>query len=41
MEMLSLLVRHDTPSSPQTVRIFVKNTVHDSLQIRKVSTATL
>ena len=37
MEMLSLLVRYDTACSVQTVRVFVENTVHDSLQIRKVS----
>ena len=37
MEMLSLLVRYDTACSVQTVRVFVENTVHDSLQVRKVS----
>ena len=37
MEMLSLLVRYDSACSVQTVRVFVDNTVHDSLHVRKVS----
>ncbi len=36
LEMLCLLVRHDIRLPQNAVRVFAKNLVHDTIQIRKV-----
>lgn len=41
VELLTLLLRHDVATPPAAVQLFVSNLVHDSIYIRKLSTASV
>ncbi|XP_062621766.1 LOW QUALITY PROTEIN: proteasome activator complex subunit 4B-like [Saccostrea cucullata] len=41
VELLTLLLRHDVPTPPVAVELFVSNLIHDSLYIRKLSMASV